>query len=74
MLKNLLAKFFQPPTPKIPVRMEHNDAGIQALIIVWSNDKSTQLAVFPDNVGHLQLEKYLKEHNYQPVEYFINTY
>lgn len=74
MLKKLLAKFFQPPIAKIPVRMEHNDAGIQALIIVWSDDKKTQLASFPDSIDHVKLDRFLKEHHYEPVEYFINTY
>lgn len=53
--------------------MEHVDSGTQGLIVVWSDDKQTQLATFPDIVNPAKLERFLKDNNYRPVEYFVNS-
>lgn len=73
MFKQLKSILFKQSLPPIPVRMEHVDSGTQGLIVVWSDDKQTQLATFPDIVKPAKLEQFLKDNNYQPVEYFVNS-
>lgn len=73
MFKQLKLILFKRKLPSIPVRMEHVDSGTQGLIVVWSDDKQTQLATFPDIVNPAKLERFLKDNNYRPVEYFVNS-
>lgn len=73
MFKRLKEILFKQSLQDIPVRMEHVDSGTQGLIVVWSDDKQTKLATFPDIIKHHQLEKFLKDNHYKPVEYFINN-
>lgn len=72
MFKKLKEILFKQTVQDIPVRMEHVDSGTQGLIVVWSDDKQTKLATFPDIVKPHQLEKFLKDNHYKPVEYFVN--
>jgi hypothetical protein len=72
MFKKLKEILFKQTVQDIPVRMEHVDSGTQGLIVVWSDDKQTKLATFPDIVKPHQLEKFLKDNHYKPVEYFAS--
>lgn len=73
MFKQLKSILFKQKLPLIPVRMEHVESGTQGLIVVWSDDKKTKLATFPDIVKPAKLDIFLKDNNYQPIEYFINN-
>lgn len=73
MLKKLKALLFKPTQPEISVRIEHVEGDTSGFIVIWSDDKQTQLATFPDIIKPEKLEQFLKENKYQPIEYFVNT-
>ncbi len=73
MLKKLKALLFKQAQPEISVRIEHVEGDTSGFIVIWSHDKQTQLATFPDIIKPEKLEQFLKENKYQPIEYFVNT-
>lgn len=73
MFKKLKEIFYKPIPPPTPVRVEHLEGDPSGFIVIWSDDKNIKLATIPDKIHHDQLNRLLKQNNYNPVEYFVST-